>query len=71
MNITTFEGVVEQGQIRLKSNIRLPEKIRVYVVIPDLRIEQVAHVFTPRLAHPEQAAEFKLEIIEDPANANV
>ena len=71
MNIATFEGVVEQGQIHLKSSVRLPEKIKVYVVVPDFQVAQVAHIFTPRLAHPEQAAEFKLEVIEDTVNASV
>jgi hypothetical protein len=44
MSVVTFEGIVDDGQIRLKTNIRLPEKTRVYVVVPDIQIEQVAHV---------------------------
>jgi hypothetical protein len=60
MSIATFEGIVENGQIQLKSNIRLPDKTKVYVVVPDIQVEQVAHVFSPRLAHLEQAADFKM-----------
>jgi hypothetical protein len=62
MGIVTFEGVVEQGQIKLKSNVRLPENARVFVVVPDVQVEQVAHVFTPRLARREDAADFEMEV---------
>ncbi len=71
MSVATFEGVIEQGQIRLKTSVRLPDNIKVYVVIPDFQVEQVAHVFTPRLVHPEQAAEFKMEIVEVASDADV
>ena len=40
MSIATLEGVVEQGQIILKSNLHLPDKTKVYVVIPGLEIEK-------------------------------
>ena len=64
MSVLTLEGIVENGQIRVRSDIRLPEKARVYIIIPDVPATQAAHVYTPRLVHPEQAADFKLEIIE-------
>ena len=64
MNIATFEGIVDHGQIRLNTSIRLPDKTKVYVVVPDLHLEQVAHLFTPRLTHPEQLVDFKMEIVE-------
>lgn len=65
MSVITFEGVVENGQIRLKANVLLPDKTKVYVVVPDIQVEQVVHIFTPRLAHPEQAVDFKMEIVEE------
>ena len=71
VSVATFEGVVDHGQIRLKTNIRLPEKTKVYVVVPDIQIEQVARIFSPRLAHPEQAADFKMEIVEEPPDAGL
>lgn len=71
MGIATFEGIVEHGQIRLKAGIRLPEKAKVYVIIPDIRIERNARIFSPRLAHPEQAADFELEVIEKSFDASV
>ncbi|HEX3035860.1 MAG TPA: hypothetical protein VHT73_12165 [Thermodesulfobacteriota bacterium] len=65
MKVTTFEGVVENGQIRLPANVRLPEKAKVYVVIPDVEVETVAYIGSPRLVHPEQSADFKKEVIRD------
>lgn len=65
MQVTAFEGVVENGQIRLTTKVRLPEKTRVYVVVPDVEVKKVVHVFSPRLAHPAQAADFVKEIVED------
>lgn len=71
MQVTTFEGVIEDGQIRLKANITLPEKTKVYVVIPGFETEEIIHVYTPRLVHPEQAADFTKEVIKEPSDANV
>ena len=64
MKIETYEGTVENGQIRLAGDVRLPEKAKVYVVIPGVETRPVAYVGSPRLVHPEQAADFKKEIIE-------
>ena len=35
MPVTTFQGTVENGQVRLPADVRLPEKAKVYVVVPD------------------------------------
>ena len=75
MSVVTFEGIVEHGQIRLKDDVRLPEKAQVYVIVPDiqfnLHIEQGARVYSPRLAHPEQAADFKMQVIEGVPDASL
>ena len=71
MGIITFEGVVEHGQIRLNAGVRLPEKAKVYVVIPDVQVERSARIISPRLAHPAQSSDFELEIIEEPSDAIV
>lgn len=39
MSAATFEGVVEQGQIRLNSDVRLPDGTKVYIVVPDIEIK--------------------------------
>ena len=64
MGISTFEGIVGNGAIRLRGDVRLPEKTRVYVVVPDVEAGPRAHVYSPRLAHPEQASDFAKEIVE-------
>jgi hypothetical protein len=71
MGVRTFEGIVEQGQIRLPASVRLPEKAKVYVVIPDVEVQTVAYIGSPRLVHPEQAADFIKEVIEEPPDAGV
>lgn len=65
MSVTTFEGLVENGQIRLPANFRLPDKTRVYVVVPNLEVKPVAHIYSPRLVHPEQVQDFEKEVVED------
>ncbi|HEY0072133.1 MAG TPA: hypothetical protein VGE04_19395 [Chloroflexia bacterium] len=71
MSIITFEGVIDNGQVRLKDNVRLPDNTRVYVLVPDIQVEEVAHIYSPRLAHPEQAADFKLEVTEEASDASL
>ena len=65
MSISTFEGIVENGQIRLRDNLTLPEKTRVYVVIPDLKAAPPkARVYSPRLVHPKRADDFAKQVIK-------
>jgi len=68
MGVTTIEGVVENGQIRLPAVVRLPERTKVYVVIPDVEMQPVAYIGSPRLVHPEQAVDFIKEVIEEPSD---
>ena len=37
MAVTTYEGIVEKGKIRLKSGVRLPENVKVYVIVPEMQ----------------------------------
>jgi len=39
MSVATFQSVVENGQVRLASDVRLPENATVYVVVPDAETE--------------------------------
>ncbi len=71
MGITTFQAIVENGLIRLPASVRLPEKAKVYVVVPDVEMPSVAYVGSPRLAHPEQAADFKKEVVEEECDAGL
>jgi hypothetical protein len=71
MAVTTYEGVVEKGKIRLQAGVQLPENARVYVIVPDMKMEKkkIVQVLTPRLAHREDAPRFKLTVTEEKPNA--
>jgi hypothetical protein len=71
MGVTTFEAVVENGQIRLPLHVHLPENAKVYVVAPSVEPEPIATLASPRLAHPDQAEDFKMEIVEEGHNDGV
>lgn len=71
MKGATYEGIVENGNVRLPDGIHLPDMTRVYVVVPDAETQRVAHLRSPRLAHPEQAIDFKLEVIEEGTDAGL
>ncbi len=71
MGVTTIEGVVENGQIRLPAAVRLPERAKVYVLIPDVEVQTVAYIGSPRLVHPEQAADFAKEVLEEPSDGDL
>ena len=71
MTVTTLPGTVVNGQIRLADNVRLPENATVYVVIPGVEISRVAYIGSPRLLHPEQAADFEKEVVEETQDADI
>jgi len=71
MSVVTLEAIVEQGQIRLPANIHLPEKTKVYVIVPDVQDEPTRYIYSPRLVHPEQSADFKMQVIKDSPDAGV
>jgi len=70
-SVRTFEGRVEDGQIRLRGNIALPDETRVYVVVPEMADDQPARIRSPRLVHPEQAGDFVKEVLEVQNDAGV
>ncbi len=62
MKVETYEATVVNGQVKLAGIIRLPEHTKVYVVVPgDVKPTRI-HVGSPRLAHPEQSADFVKDI---------
>ena len=71
MSVTTIEAVVENGQIRLPPSVRLPERAKVYVLIPDVEVPPTFYVRSPRLAHPEQAADFQKAVVEESSDAGL
>ena len=69
--VRAFEGTVENGLIRLRDNVTLPDKAKVYVIVPELLTEQPAVIWSPRLAHPEEAKEFTKVVLEVEGDARV
>ena len=69
--ISTFEGIVEDGKIRIRDYVTLPENTKVYIVVPGLEAGPKAHIPTPRLVHPEQADDFAKQVIEVPTDAGL
>ena len=59
----TLEGVVENGRIRLRDTVTLPEHTRVYVVIPEADAAPIVRPHCPRLRNPEQSRDFSKEVI--------
>lgn len=64
MNGTTYEATVVNGEIRLPAGVQLPENAKVLVVIPNETQMLQGRLRSPRLAHPEQASEFFMEVRE-------
>ena len=62
MSVTTFEGVIENGQIRLPAGVVLPERKIVYIIVPgnDAPLERAQAGF--RLANPADAAKFEMKV---------
>ena len=71
MNVTTYEAIVENGRIKLSEGVRLPERAKVDVVVPDEEGAPRFRVGSPRLARPEQAADFAKEVTEQPRNPDL
>ena len=70
-SVTTIEAIIENGQIRLPSSIRLPEKAKVYVIIPDVKMPSVSYIGSPHLVRPEQAADFQKEVVEESSDVSL
>ena len=71
MKTTTYEATVENGQIKLLESADLPEHTRVFVVVPGVEATPTYRVSSPRLAHPEQVADFIKEVVEEPRDAGI
>jgi hypothetical protein len=69
MTVVTYEGVVENGQIRLPAEAKLPENAKVYVLVPGTTEQPTVHIRGPRFADPAQAAQFRLTVVEERTDA--
>jgi hypothetical protein len=71
MKVATYEATVENGQLRLSEPVPLPERAKVYGVVPGVEEAPRFHSASPRLARPERAADFVKEVTEEPRDASV
>ncbi|MGL4553213.1 MAG: aspartyl protease family protein [Gemmataceae bacterium] len=62
MPVVTFEGVVENGRVRLPPDVVLPEQQTVFVVVPLADPPAVPKLPSARLVRPEDAAAFELKV---------
>jgi hypothetical protein len=65
MNVAT--RIVENGQIRLPQDVRVPERTKVFVVVPGVPQPSVVRLRSPRLARPQQNEDFKKTIVPNPS----
>jgi hypothetical protein len=71
MSIRIYEGIIEGGQIKLDSGVRLPDYARVYVVVYDDAQPPSYRIVSPRLADLRQLDDFVMEVLEKPSDASV
>lgn len=71
MSVVAVEGIVNHGLVRLPADVKLPENARVYVVVPIQAAPLQPHIVSPRLRHPQDAIDFQMEVIEEPADATL
>ncbi|MCC6259969.1 MAG: hypothetical protein IT311_03810 [Anaerolineales bacterium] len=71
MSITTYEGIVEKGKIRLKSGVKLPDNVKVYVIVMDAPVEKkkAVRILSPRIVRKEQASKLKMRVSEERSHA--
>ncbi|HQR42608.1 MAG TPA: hypothetical protein PLX97_07980 [Gemmatales bacterium] len=62
MSGSTYQAVVENGQIKLPEGVHLPEKQLVYVVVPE-HVQKLERAFAGfRLANPDDARHFEMQV---------
>lgn len=69
MKVATYEATVENGHIKLSEPVKLPERARVFVVVPGIEEPPRFHMASPRLVRPKLAADFAKEVSEEPHDA--
>ena len=62
MQVTTIEGTIENGQIKLPENFDLPENTTVYIIIPNLKSDK--QIASPKLVNKSDMKKFEREVFE-------
>ena len=71
MSVLALEAIVDHGLIRLPPDVKLPDRTRVYVIVPANLTQKKARIVSPRLTHAEQARDFMMEVSEERGNAGL
>ncbi len=61
MSVSAMEGVVDDGVIRPAQRLQVPDGTRVYILVPEPE-SKIPAILSPRLVHPEQIADFRMEV---------
>ena len=69
MKVVAYEGIVENGCVHLPADVRLPEKSKVYVVMPGTEAPRTVHIRSPRLVDQSADVLFKMEVTDDGADS--
>lgn len=73
MRVMAFEGVIKNGRVELPPGVSLPDRAKVYIVIPEVvevDTPQSPRIYSPRLANPADAVHFtKMEVTKEEPNA--
>jgi len=69
--LATYEGIIENGRVKLPPDAGIPDRTRVYIVVPDGEAISVPYIASPHLANREQAKDFEKRIIEDTTDASL
>jgi hypothetical protein len=71
MEVDVQHPTVENGQPKPPEVVSPTEPTQFTIVLPPLDPARTYHMRSPRLKHPEQAAEFVLKVIEEKPDAPV
>jgi hypothetical protein len=71
MNVLALEAVVDHGSIRLPPDVKLPDRTKVYVIVPANLTQKKARLLSPRLTIPAQYPDFVMEISEEGSDAGL
>lgn len=69
--IATYEGIIENGRVKLPESAHIPDKTKVYVLVPEGQTSHTPYVGSPRLIDPEKGRDFQKQVIEDTPNARL
>lgn len=69
--MVTYEAVIENGHVRLAPGVDLPDRARVFVVVPDQTETPGPRIWSPRLVHPHDAAGFRMEVRDEAPDAHI